>query len=58
MYPATVNTVIVSMGLGIWVEVNALVVNSEDLYQFRLGQSCVVLYMVAKEMVGNSPFSS
>lgn len=38
MYPAAVNTVIVSMGLGIWVEVNALVVNSEDLYQFRLGQ--------------------
>ncbi len=38
MYHSAVNTVIVSMGLGIWVEVNALVVNGEDLDQFRLGQ--------------------
>ena len=38
MYHSAVNTVIVSMGLGIWVEVNALVVNGEDLDQSRLGQ--------------------
>jgi len=45
VYPATVGTVIVSMGLRIWVEVNALVVNGEDLYQFRLGQKlCRAVY--------------